>query len=568
MSALTALPPATAAVLLAVGVLALPRRVGHTAAVLGMVGTSWWIATVPSGLFLETTLFGFEAVLFNVDAYARLLGIALGVIAAVGTGYLYATGADRRQTAYALVYLGAGLGAVFAGDWLSLVVFWELMAVAATVLIWHRTADRRSGIRYAIYHEIGGIFLMGGVLIHYDRVGTFLYGDGITAGLAAVLVGLGIGLNCGLLGLHVWLVDTYPRTHVATSVVLAAVTTKVGAYTIVRAFPQGNAWIAYAGGAMVLFGVTFAILQSDIRRLLSYHIISQVGYMVAGFGAGTALANAGAIGHLVNNILYKSLLFMVAGVVIQRTGRENLKQLGGLVRAMPVAAVVFLVGALSIAGIPGFNGFVSKGMVIDGVEQAGFEVLWAVLIVGGVGTVISFAKLGYAVFLGGAKPDQSIADLGVLEAVTLGSVAGLCLVIGVVPAVLFGLLPADGVAAAKPFAPKQFQKTGAVTAVGLVGFILLRSRLARVSPVPDLDAVYHPLGRRVQATGVAMAVGVEVWIDRVGHRAEGVLTRRLAGESLLNWDPPIGVWREQSPIGLGVLALVVVLTLLLVVAAL
>jgi len=550
----TALPPAVVLFALAVVTDRLPRRLGHVLAVLVSLSLAAWLLTVPAGLHLRTTLFGFEVVLFAVDIYSRLIGVTLAFVATVGVGYTFAVGDDRRQTALALAYVGAGLGVAFAGDWLSLVVFWELMAVCATVFVWYRTSDRRSGVRYAIYHELGALALIAGVVTHYVAVGTFLFGDGVTPGLPALLVALGIGLNACFLGLHVWLVDTYPRTHVATSVVLAAVTTKVGVYTIVRAFPDGQPALAYVGGGMVLFGVTLAVLQSDMRRLLSYHIVSQVGYMVAGFGVGGALADAGAMAHLVNNVLYKSLLFMVAGVVIVRSGEESLKDVGGLARTMPKTAVVFAVAAFSIAGLPGFNGFISKGMVIDGVENAGFEALWWMLVLGGVGTVLSFAKFGYYAFLHG-DPSGDYDDLRPTELAVLGSVASLCVVLGVAPSLLFDLLPASGVAAAKPFSPTQFLKAGAVTVTGLVVFAATYARLGTIRPVPDLDSVYHPLGRRLATAATAGAVAIDAAIDAVGR------TFALAAYRLLNGRA--GGEPTSSSIGFGVLALAVTFVVLL-----
>ena len=556
---LTAVPPALALVALALAVATLPRRSGHAAAVGGGLAVAAWTLAVPAGAHVATPLFGFDAVLFHVDAYSRVLGATLGFAAAFGAAYAYATGGDRRQTAYALAYVGSGAGAALAGDWLSLVVFWELMAVSATVLVWHRTSDRDSATRYAIYHEIGGLALMAGVLLHYAAVGTFLFGDGITGGLPAALIALGIGLNAGFVGLHVWLVDTYPRAHVATSVVLVAVTTKVGVYAFVRAVPDGHVAVAYVGGAMVLVGVTMAVLQTEMRRLLTYHIVSQVGYMVAGFGAGTALAQAGALAHLVNNVLYKGLLFMVAGVVVVRTGEERLKKLGGLGREMPVTAGIFLVAALSIAGLPGTNGFISKGMVLDGVQKAGLDVLWWALVVGGVGTVVSFAKFAYYTFLGD-RTRRGLADLSLLELLPMGAIALSCVALGVLPALLFALLPAAGVADAKPFAPSQFLKAGAVTAAGVVGFVAVRKRLPTVTPVGDLDAVYHPLGRRLQRLGVAGTGALEDGLDRLGASAK-VGSRRLLGGRL-------GATGRQSAattpaIGAGILAIAIVLAVAL-----
>ncbi|MFC7044733.1 proton-conducting transporter membrane subunit [Halobacteriaceae archaeon GCM10025711] len=437
-------PPWTLVFAAAVVVALVPRRVGFAVAVAATALVVPWSLALPSGPLLATTLYGFDVVPFAADDLTRLLGVTFGFIATVDLVYAAGSGASRRQAAFVLAYVGASLGAVFAGDWLTLVVWWELMAVTATLLVWDAGGDAaRAGFRYAVYHEVGGVFLAAGVLLQFLRTGTFVFGDGIAGGLPAALAAVGIGLNVGFLGLHVWLVDSYPRPNVATSVVLAGFTTKVGVYALVRAFPGGSRPVAAVGGAMLLFGVTMAILQTDLRRLLTYHIVSQVGYMVAGVAVASPLAAAGGLAHLLNNVLYKSLLFMVAGVLVLRTREERLQRLGGLRREMPLTFLAFAVAALSIAGTPGFNGFVSKGMIFDGVEAAGRPVLWWVLLLGGVGTVVSFAKVGYYAFFHGPA-DRSVADASPLQAAAMFAIAGVCVLFGVAPDLLFALLPAAG----------------------------------------------------------------------------------------------------------------------------
>ncbi|MEF8813618.1 MAG: proton-conducting transporter membrane subunit, partial [Halovenus sp.] len=386
-----------AAALLAV---VLPRRLGHAVGVLatGGVASIAWLA--PEGAHLQVTVFGvFEAVLYNVDPFSRLMGLIFGFIGAVAVIYSSASDADRIQTAFALSYVGTSLGAVYAGDWLTLVFFWELMAVTSTLLVWHYGGVAvRAGFRYAVLHGIGGSLLLAGIVWHYAEVGSVAFSahPGMAGGIPAALAAVGIGVNVGFVGLHAWLPDTYPRPHLAASVFLCVYTTKTGVYGMFRAFPDGHLWIAYMGGAMAVFGAFVALLQSDMRRLLSYHIQSQVGYMVAGVGLGgaaigyggaeyyyDALATAGAFGHVFNHILYKGLLFMTVGVIIYRTGKETLDEVGGLGRHMPLTAITFAVAALSIAGFPGFNGFVSKGMIIGAADKKELEALWYLLLLGG-----------------------------------------------------------------------------------------------------------------------------------------------------------------------------------------
>jgi len=251
-----------------------------------------------------------------------------------------------------------------------------------------------------------------------------------------------------------------------------------------------------------------------VRRLLTYHIVSQVGIMVAGIGIGSSLGLAGAFAHLVNNVLYKSLLFMIGGLLILRVGRSNLKQLGGLARPMPVAFGAYLVAAMAIAGVPGFNGFVSKSMVFDAAENAGFDLLWWVLVVGSVGTVISFVKFGYYAFFHGehdggeeeaGDAEHPIEDANRLETLALVAIAVPCVLFGLVPALQFAVLP-GATDAAKPFAASQFVKAGGVLGAGAVAFVVLKKPLGRIGGVPDLDSVYHPVGARAMRI-VAHVVG-------------------------------------------------------------
>ncbi|MCU4718771.1 proton-conducting transporter transmembrane domain-containing protein [Halapricum hydrolyticum] len=544
-------PPAVFLLVAAAVTAVVPRRIGHAAGVLAALGALVVALTTPLGTVTDATLFGFPARPVAVDGFARVVGGVLAFIAAANTVYAYGSGADRQETAIALAYAGASLGAVFAGDWLTLVVCWELMAVAATVLVWRSTAGR-AGYRYAVYHQIGGALLIAGVVAHYAATGSFVYAAGIATGLPRVLATAGVLVNVGMLGVHVWIVDTYPRPSVTTSVVLCGFTTKVGVYTLVRVVPGRNVLLAYAGGTMLLFGVTMAILQTDFRRLLSYHIVSQVGYMVAGVGVASGLGYGGAMAHLANNVLYKTLLFMIAGVVLIETGTENLKRLGGLGRAMPATAAAFAVAALAISGIPGFSGFVSKGMVVDSVDAAGLDALWWMLLVGGVGTVISFAKIAYYAFV---RADQYGHDPGratPAQITAMGGIAAVVVGFGLFPDLLLDLLPA-GRDAAKVFAASQFEKALGIAAVGLVAFAVLRRPLKRITAVPDLDSVYHPAGAVLRDSVVRAATGVADTLGR-SRRSTGVAIYRAAS---------VDVGRPAS-IGRSVLLLTLVAALVVV----
>ncbi|MFD1684437.1 Na(+)/H(+) antiporter subunit D [Halobellus litoreus] len=472
----------------------LSRKLGHALGVLATGGVAVWALLAPAGTYLPVTFLGFDAVLFNVDAFSKLMGVIFGLIGAAAVLYSYSSDAENRQTAFALGYVGTSVGAVFAGDWLTMVFFWELMAVTSTLLVWDYGGEAvRAGFRYAIYHGLGGSLLMAAVVWHYTSVGSFLFSasDGIVAGIPAVLAAIGIGVNVGFVGLHTWLPDTYPRPHVAASVFLSVYTTKTGVYGLARAFPEGNLAIAYMGAAMALVGVVYALLQNDMRRLLSYHIQSQVGYMVAGVGVGTALATAGAFAHVFNHILYKALLFMTAGVVIARTDEQSLKYLGGLGRALPVTALAFTVAALSISGFPGFNGFVSKGMITAAAHKEHLDGIFYILLAAGVGTFMSFIKFGYYAFLKESTGTWNLKQSITGQRVAMLGVAALCVVLGLYPDALFALLPGS-TADAHPFTLGHLGEGFALAALGVVGFAVLKKPLSKVGPGIDVDAVIEP----------------------------------------------------------------------------
>jgi len=273
------------------------------------------------------------------------------------------------------------------------------------------------------------------------------------------------------------------------------------------------------GGGMAVFGATFALFQNDMRRLLSYHIQSQVGYMIAGVGIGTALSQAGAFAHVFNHILYKGLLFMTAGVVVYRTGEENLKKLGGLAREMPITAAAFTVAALSIAGFPGFNGFVSKGIVIDGAHYTfgegplpigEFHTLEWLLILGGIGTFMSFIKFGYYAFFHG-EYDGEVPDANRGQTAAMVSVAALCVFYGLFDGALFALLPfdvTDGTVVDhvyKTYTLPHVVEGALLGVAGLVGFALTKKPLSKLGRVPDIDSLYNPAvfyGTRALVVGV------------------------------------------------------------------
>ena len=514
MEALTLVPPWIAIVGAALLIGILPRRLGFTLGGLTVAAVIPISLVVPAGAHVPVSFLGFEATFFLVDEFTRLLGIGFGILGTAAIWYAHASGLPRVTGSFVLGYIASTMGVIFAGDWLTLVFFWELMAVTSTLVVWAYGGDAvRAGYRYAIAHGIGGSLLLFAVTWHYVAVGSFAFeaATGFVAGGPAALAILGIGVNCAFIGLHTWLPDTYPRPHVATSVFLSVFTTKTSVYVLYRSLP--DAWapianveitlvIAYLGGFMAVYGVIFALLQHDMRALLSYHIQAQVGYMVAGIGIGTAIGVAGAMAHLFNNVMFKALLFMAVGVVILRTGENDLYRLGGLWREMPLTAVAFAVGALSITAIPGTNGFVSKGMLFDAADPAyhapgpEYQALYWLLFLGAIGTLLSFIKLGYYVFLHG-ESHVTVADANLGQTVGMLSVGAVCVGFGLWWQGLVTLLPGGPALRAEglitPFSVGHLTEALILVTISVITFAIIRGPLSGVGHVRDIDRWLNPL---------------------------------------------------------------------------
>ncbi|HDS45510.1 MAG TPA: Na(+)/H(+) antiporter subunit D [Methanomicrobia archaeon] len=391
---------------------------------------------------------GVDLILLQADRLSLIMGYIFALAGGAALVYSISTVKEAGQYVCALLYIGSALGAVFAGDFFTLYIFWEIMAFSSLGLIWYEGSRRArdAGMRYILFHLFGGAALLAGIIMHYVNTNAIALGP-VEPGVGCFLLLIGIGVNVAFIPLHTWLPDSYPKATIAGTIFLSIFTTKTGVYVLARTF-SGVEAVAYMGALMCLYGVIFAILQNDVRKLLSYHIVSQLGYMVAGVGMAsgivTEIAINGSIAHLVNNLLFKTTLFMCMGAVIYTTGKNNLTELGGLAKKMPVTMVTCVIAALSISGVVGFNGYVSKGMVIHAAEllEGGHTgvILTTVLTLGSVGTLISFLKLTYFAFF--SKNEEIAAKEAPLPMlVPMCLTAFLCIAIGVYPKVLYALLP-------------------------------------------------------------------------------------------------------------------------------
>jgi multicomponent Na+:H+ antiporter subunit D len=444
------------------------------------------------GVYGSFQYLGFEIVLGRVDKLSLVFAHVFTLMSFLG--FLYGLHVkDDSQPMAACFYIGGSLGVTFAGDYLTVFIFWEMMAFGSVFLVWARqtAASTAAGYRYLLMHIFGGLLLLAGIFLRYQHTGNldFVLIPEAGAGLAEYLILAGFALNAAVFPLHAWLPDAYPEATVTGAVFMCAYTTKTAVYVLARAFP-GFDVLAVMGVVMTIYGVCYATIENDMRRILSYHIISQVGYMVAGVGIGTELALNGACAHAYAHILYKALLFMGAGAVLEMTGRSKLSDLGGLYKYMPLSLIFYVVGGISISGFPFFSGFVSKSLIVAGAGEAHHPLLMVLMLLASVGTFLSVGlKLPYFAWFGkdsGLQPKEPPKNM--LWA--MGLTSFLCFFIGVYPQVLYELLPFP--VTYHPYSAAHFSETVQILLFTGLGFFLLLKKLTPEAKINlDFDWFYR-----------------------------------------------------------------------------
>ncbi len=390
---------------------------------------------------IETSVIGLQLILFNPDKLSLVFGYVFHIAAFLGGIFAWRV-KDPVHQAATLAYAGSALGAVFCGDLITLFVFWELMAFSSAFLIWCGGTRNSvsAGTRYLIIQIVSGLLLLAGAVMHYQQTGSLEFTHIGLSSTAATLIFIAFGIKCAFPLLHNWLTDAYPESTPAGTVFLSAFTTKVAVYALARGF-AGTESLVYIGMIMTCFPIFYAVIENDLRRVLAYSMINQIGFMVCGIGIGTELAINGAVAHAFNDVIFKGLLMMSMGAVLYRTGKMNGSDLGGLYKSMPKTATLCIVGAASISAFPLFSGFVSKSMVMSAALDEGYHIVWIALLFASAGV---FHHAGIKIpFFAFFAHDSGIrvkeAPTSMLIAMGIGAV--LCIGIGSFPQYLYSLLP-------------------------------------------------------------------------------------------------------------------------------
>ena len=400
--------------------------------------------TTPGAGFSVQLLGGFEKLqMLRVDKLSRAFGIIFTLNAAAAFLFAFHVKKAAQHTA-ALVYIGSALGVVFSGDLITFYLFWEMMAIASAFIILSRDTERarRSAFRYFLVHVFGGLVLLAGIAMTITRTGSTAFAayDWHSADAGTWLMLLGILVNAAVPPVSAWLSGSYPEASVTGGLILSAYTTKTSVYALLRGFEHWEPLI-WIGCAMTIYGIIFALLENDMRRILAYSIINQVGFMVCAAGIGGAMAINGAVAHAFCHIIYKSLLWMSAGAVLYRTGLSKCTDLGGLYRTMPLTLILGTIGAMAISAVPLTSGFTSKTMIVAAAEHRHLLWPWLILEIASAGVFLHAGiKFPYFVFFAkdsGLRPPEAprtmLAAMGVL--------AFLCIYLGIHPEPLYHLLP-------------------------------------------------------------------------------------------------------------------------------
>lgn len=527
-----------------------------------LAGLCWY--NLELGTFGVVEFGGFTLETLRFDGYSRIWSLIF-IIAAFLNGLYGLHEKDRVTDAAGLIYAGGALGAVFAGDLMTLFLFWELTAISSVFLIWsaRNKAATKAGLRYLAIHVLSGVLLLTGSIIHAGETGSWAFNDIGLDSPGGLLIFLAFGIKCAFPFLHNWLQDAYPKATVVGTVILSAFTTKMAIYALARGF-AGEESLIYIGAIMTVFPVFFAVVENDLRKVLSYSVNNQLGFMVVGIGVGSHLALNGTAAHAFADIIFKGLLFMSMGAVLHRVGTTKASELGGLFKSMPLTAFFCIIGAMTISAFPLFSAFVTKSMILAAVAEDGHWVVWLMLIFASAGVLEhSGIKIPYFAFFG-HDSGRRVREAPVNMLMAMGLAALMCVYLGVNYGKLYDLLPFQDAI----YAPYTFDHVVGQMQL-LLGAIFAFAFLLKIGAYPsekrsvnlDFDWVYRRFGD-------GAARWIWLMLDRLSASAGNAWSRMVAGIGgrLYQVFSPMGALSRDIPSGMLAIWTSVVLAIVLLIA--
>jgi multicomponent Na+:H+ antiporter subunit D len=522
--------------------------------------TLWAIWQVPDGVVTTMPFLNYTIEPVEGSALRRLFATVFAIMAFVGGLYAFRV-ARWYELASGYAYAAGAIGVCFAGDLITLFIFWELMAIFSTIVVWcgGTSAARAAGIRYAIMHLLGGIILKVGIEGVGVHSGSFDIQPMLASSFDTWMILIGILINAAVPPVSAWLSDAYPEASPTGSVFLSAFTTKTAVLALILLFP-GESILIWIGLFMIMYGIIFALLENDIRRILAFSVVNQVGFMVCAVGIGTEMALNGAASHAFAHIIYKGLLFMCAGAVIYRTGFTKCTDLGGLFRTMPLTAICGIIGALSISGFPLTSGFTTKTMISQAVADEGMITVYLLLAAASAGVFLHAGiKFPWFVFFqkdSGLRPKDAPWNM----AAAMVIFSALCLFIGIFPETLYQLLPYEN-----EYVPYKAGKVlfyiQLLLFSGLAFFLLLPLMKRTLTISLDTDWLWRVMFRKIGEAAYNTAENVGTAFENKAQIAAGHLgtfAKRHLGSS--NNKELSGVFSRTWTIGTTALWVVVLLT--------
>lgn len=511
------------------------------------LGAIWQVG---DGVQMTVGFLDYQLELVEGSNLSRLFATIFAIMAFAGG--LFALNQKRViELAAAFAYAGSAIGVALAGDLITVFMYWELMAVGSTMVVWasKTEASGKAALRYALVHLFGGVVLMVGVVAFIQETGSINFTNMGANSFGTWMILIGFLINTGAPPLSAWLPDTYPEASWSGTVFLSAFTTKTAVYVLLVGF-AGEQILIWIGTYMIFYGIIYALLENDMRRILAYSIINQVGFMVVGAGIGTEMAINGAASHAFTHIIYKALLLMSAGSVMYMTGgKRKCTDLGGLFRTMPLTMVAGTIGALAISSFPWTSGFVSKSMTNQAAYDMEMMIVWLCLMAASAGVFLHAGiKFPWFVFFqkdSGLRPKDPPWNMK--TAMVLFSF--LCIWIGVQPGPLYALLPFP--TDYQPYTDTHvYEMLQLLLYSGLAFFVLLPLMKRKLTITLDFDWFYRKFAVEVadgltkmvtkvlSIGGWVRATMVNAVIDLASHHhsPKGVLARTTpAGVMVFGW---------------------------------
>lgn len=521
--------------------------------------TLFLVWVLPHGNSLEIPFLEYQLLPVHSSAEGRLFATIFSIMAFVGGLYAYKHARILELTA-AFVYAGAAICVTFAGDLLTVFIFWEIMALGSTGVIWAGGTEKayHASFRYLMIHLLGGAILMAGIVAHVESTGNLVFRAMQPDSIGNILILIGILVNAGAPPLSAWIADAYPEASPSGTVFLSAFTTKTAVFTLMVGFP-GAEILIWVGLYMVFYGIIYALLENDMRRILAYSVVNQVGFMVTAIGIGTEMALNGAAAHAFAHIIYKALLLMSAGSVLMMTQKRKCTDLGGLFQSMPLTAINGIIGALAISAFPFTSGFVTKSLETSAAAEQGLVLVWLLLMAASAGVFLHAGiKFPWFVFFqkdSGLRPPEPPRNM--LAAMWIFSF--LCIAIGLYPQALYNILPypIDYEPYTIDHLVTQFQ---VLLFAGLAFFAMLGMMKRTLTISLDFDWFYRKFFKIA-----AQEFTVRSSVVREGLEQQGYVKARKVINNLYAHHGPQGILARTWPTGSMVMWVAIILgcTLLL-----